>query len=122
MSYLMIFHKKIRFIKEFKIALYKDKISKAEEIKNSEINDESILNEKFENENHKKKSYLDDIQNKKKYDEAMEKSQVIESEIIKIKKEKDPIDKIYRIGINNVTESKEKYNQLIEEIDSLKKL
>lgn len=56
---------KIRFIKEFKIALYKDKIIKAEEIKNSEINDESILNEKFENENHKKKLYLDDIQNKK---------------------------------------------------------
>lgn len=112
---------KIRFIKEFKIALYKDKIIKAEEIKNSEINDESILNEKFENENHKKKSYLDDIQNKKKYDEAMEKSQVIESEIIKIKKEKDTIDKIYKIGINNVIESKKKYNQLIEEIDSLKK-
>ena len=113
--------KRIRYIKDEMLTSYDLKLEQGKNIRNGKIRDAESLEFELENVEAKKKKFIEQKNKHTKFVNIEKDIKRIEEKFNQLKKEKNPLDTIYELGIERVEDEKNRYLELNKEIAGIEK-
>ena len=113
--------KRIRYIKDEMLTSYDLKLEQGKNIRNGKIRDAESLEFELENVEAKKQKFIEQKNKHTKFVNIEKDIKRIEEKFNQLKKEKNPLDTIYELGIERVEDEKNRYLELNKEIAGIEK-